>query len=319
MNIATALNKKYIRYTVVMLTSLCVNNPVHIDAYILNSELEAEDFAKIRNALSNYDISVIPINISAERFDDKLPKDDQWSIEMYYRLLMGEVIPESVERILYLDVDLIINKSIEAFYNVDFDGYEIIATDDRSGNNDPSSYGAKHNEMFKEAYANGYRYFNSGVMLMNLKRLRKEYSFQTYLDAIEEWNYEMDAPDQDILNWVHWKKIGYVDCKVYDYFSRIAHRNKVTYKDAKEKIAIIHYSGSKPWDFNNFHFDIEKIWWEYAKLTPFYEELLEEFVEKAMTDTKIEDFLFDLLKTNYELKDTLGKAYELMKKRIDNK
>ena len=47
--------------------------------------------------------------------------------------------------------------------------------------------------------------------------------------------------------------------------------------------------------------------------------LLEEFVEKAMTDTKIEDFLFDLLKTNYELKDTLGKASELMKKRIDNK
>lgn len=44
MNIATALNKKYLLYTGVMLTSLCENNPTHIDVYLLHSELEKKIF-----------------------------------------------------------------------------------------------------------------------------------------------------------------------------------------------------------------------------------------------------------------------------------
>lgn len=313
MNVATALNKKYIRYTVVMLTSLCENNPVHIDAYLLNSELDSEDIIDISQSLSNYDIDIIPIEIDPQKFDDKFPKDEQWSIEMYYRLLMGELLPSTVDRILYLDVDIIVNKSLEEFYNLDFGDIEIFATDDRSGNNAPSTYSRKHNDMFKQAYDHGYRYFNSGVMLMNFELLRSRYSFQTYVDAMEKWNFEMDAPDQDILNWVHWRNIGYVDYKIYDYFSRVAHQNKVSYKTAKEQIAIIHFSGTKPWDYCNFHFDIEKIWWEYAQMTPYYDEILEEFVEKAMIDTTIEKYFIEKIETNNKLKETLNKTMELVK------
>lgn len=43
MNIATALNRKYLEYTVVMLCSLCENNNEHIDAYLLHSELTTQD------------------------------------------------------------------------------------------------------------------------------------------------------------------------------------------------------------------------------------------------------------------------------------
>ncbi len=109
MNIATALNKKYVPYTAVMLTSVCVNNPGHIDAYLFNSELDDSDFDSLRNSLSEYDISIHPVNIDRDRFSERLPRNNQWSIEMYYRLMMTEVLPKEVDRILYLYVDLVVD------------------------------------------------------------------------------------------------------------------------------------------------------------------------------------------------------------------
>ena len=140
----------------------------------------------------------------------------------------------------------------------------------------------------------GYRYFNAGFMLLNIEKMREKYSFDTYLDAIEEWNYQMDAPDQDILNYVHWQYVGYVDYGKYDLFARIAHNEGSTYNEVKQSVAIIHYAGTKPWDADNCHFDIEYLWWEYAKQTPFYVQLLEEFMHKTMFDTTVENYIMDI-------------------------
>lgn len=64
MNIATALNRKYLEYTVVMLCSLCENNNEHIDAYLLHSELTTQDIDIIKNSLSKYDITIISVEIN---------------------------------------------------------------------------------------------------------------------------------------------------------------------------------------------------------------------------------------------------------------
>ena len=57
--------------------------------------------------------------------------------------------------------------------------------------------------MFHDMLAQGFRYFNAGVMLFNVAQIRKTNNFNTYMEAIKKWNYEMEAPDQDILNYVH--------------------------------------------------------------------------------------------------------------------
>ncbi len=307
MNIITALNKRYIPYTVVMLTSLGINNPCHIDAYLLHSELGADDISEIQSALNNYDLTVHSITIDKENFSSRLPRNEQWSMEIYYRLLIPEILPEGIERALYLDGDLIINKSLKELYDSDFNGMELIVCDDKGGLNDTEGYGTKNREMLAEAYRNGHRYFNSGVMLLNISDIRRAYSFQTYLDAIEAWNYEMEAPDQDILNWVHWKKTGYADCNKYNLFARIAHRAGITYGEAKEA-AIIHFAGDKPWDNGNYHFPIEALWWDYAKQTAYYHKLLEDFMKNAMTDSSIENLLNELISKNNELSEALKKS-----------
>ena len=306
MNIATALNKKYIPYTTTMLLSLAMNNREDIEVYILSSELDDEDIALITEVLSPYNVKIYSITIDRKLFGEKLPVSEQWSIEMYYRLMLCELLPLKVERILYLDGDLIVNKSIREFYHKDFENNEIIACFDKGGLNTADRYSKKNNEMFAEAYSCGYKYFNSGVMLMNIEKMRTKYSLAYYLDAMEKWDYKMEAPDQDILNWVHWKNVGYVDYKVYDLFSRVAHNQGMTYADVMRDVAIIHFAGYKPWESSNFHYDIEKIWWEYAKCTPFYTELLEEYIIQVLRDKTVKKYLDDL-QTQYEEKNELLK------------
>ncbi len=137
-NIATALNRKYLLYTVVMLTSLCENNAADesIHAYILHHELTEDDFDVLRNSLEKYDIEIESVYIEPGTFSDRLPRNIMWSVEMYYRLLLLDRLPENIERILYLDVDIIVNKDIRDYYHSDFEGKNMIVCDNTGGDID---------------------------------------------------------------------------------------------------------------------------------------------------------------------------------------
>lgn len=314
MNIVTALNKKYLLYTGVMLHSLCVNNMEPVRAFLLHNELEEQDILCLKTALKDFDIEIVPLKVNAELFDARLPRNTQWSIETYYRLALLEMLPEEVERILYIDVDIIVNKSLSEVYHVDFAGDEIIAAEDACGNKSWDKFGDKQKEMFAPMVQQGYRYFNAGFMLMNIAEMHRKYSFDTYLKAIEDWEYQMDAPDQDILNYVHWQKVGYIDWREFDLFARIAHNDGMTYEQVKRDVAIIHYAGEKPWNADNCHFDIEQIWWDYAKETPFYVQLLEEFLYKTMFDERMEKYVRSLVDQASETQKQLQESMALNQK-----
>ncbi len=288
MNIATALNKRYLLYTGVMLYSLCLNNREPITAYLLNSDLQDKDIDRLNEAVKQFDITIVSLTAPADRLSSRLPHTKQWSIEAYYRLFLSELLPESVDRILYLDVDMIINKSLNELYNVDFEGEELIVCQDMCGIDSSEILNAKQKEMFEPILAKGHKYFNSGFLLMNMETLRANYDFEYYMKVAEQWDFEMRAPDQDILNYAHWQRVGYVDWAVFDLFARTAHEYGITYKEVKEQAAVVHYAGGKPWETTDYHYDIEKLWWDYAKETPFYVELLEHFMKNSIEDTVVE-------------------------------
>lgn len=317
MNIATALNRKYLEYTSVMLCSLCENNKKHIDAYILHSELTKNDISLLKISLSKYDISIISIQINQQEFDYRLPRNTQWSIETYYRLMLLDILPDCVDRILYLDVDLIINASIEEFYHVDFEGDELIAADDSNGGRTIDSLGDKQYEMFKDMFERGFRYFNAGVVLFNVSEVRKNYNFNTYMKAVKEWNYAMEAPDQDILNYVHGYKTGYVDYNEYNLFARIAHNKGLSYDYVKNNAKIIHFAGDKPWENTNCHYDIEQLWWDYAKKTIFYNQLLENLQKNLMSDSTMENIFQSFIQENTELKEKISTLLSINKQLMD--
>jgi len=118
MNIAISSNEKYLKYAMVMMSSLCVNNPVHIDLFLLNASISEEKIKEFRQALSMYDLTIHNIN-SFDGEDFALcPTNENWTVEMYFRLKLPWLEEVRVERILYLDVDVIVTSTGAPHYVV---------------------------------------------------------------------------------------------------------------------------------------------------------------------------------------------------------
>ena len=310
MNVVISINKKYVPIAYVMMTSLFKNNGSEaIDLYLLHSELEEEDLYSLRKLADIYGNRLIPLYVDREVFPKDLPTSKLWSIETYYRLVLLKLLPDYMERILYLDVDIIVQDDLRDLYYGDFNGNHFIACDDADpyGKNFPG-----RKEMFHEAFEEGYRYFNAGVMVWNLSFLRENYTAEDYFELAARYDFKLTAVDQDLLNLMHWGHITYADGR-YNYFARIRSNAGDGIEDAR-KAAVIHYLSEKPWNADGYHYPIEKIWWEYARETPYYEELLEAFLEKTLTDQTIFLHASELNRINNELQANLNESLALNKK-----
>lgn len=170
-NIALSLNSKYMRYTYVMLTSLFVNQPdsLEIHIYFLQSDLKAEEKEQLEKLINSYEGETHWLSVEPELFLDNLPVTG-WSLETYYRLLLVDLLSEDVERILYLDVDIIINHSLEDLFFTDLEGKILGACEDV---NKPP-FGDARDRIFDIQLQNGFTYFCAGVMLLDIKGMRKK-------------------------------------------------------------------------------------------------------------------------------------------------
>lgn len=315
MNIATALNRKYLRYTAVMLTSLCENNSwEHIDIYLLHNELKEEDLALLRETLQGYDASVVALPVDRSRFEDCLPRNEEWSIEMYYRLMLPELLPEAVDRILYLDVDMVILDSLRELYQTDFGEKLLVVTDDRNGAPFWESFTTRQRLMFRDLYEGDGRYFCSGMMLMNIEKLRREFCFARYMELADDWEYEMKAPDQDLLNYAHWNLTLFTDWRKYDFFAALGDNAGETYESVGKDTAILHFAGVKPWNGAAAHYGIEKHWWDYAEKTPFIGEFRKQFMDDYLLRSGLRQYVMALKRENEGMKADLSRSAELLEK-----
>lgn len=79
--------------------------------------------------------------------------------------------------------------------------------------------------------------------------------------------------------------------------------SNIHYAEVKKDTAIVHFSGPKPWSGNHMRCDIEELWWEYARLTPFHQELMEEFILESVRNAGT----YAQLTSLYEEKESLSK------------
>ncbi|MBQ1266362.1 MAG: hypothetical protein IIY06_06290, partial [Proteobacteria bacterium] len=136
-------------------------------------------------------------------------------------------------------------------------------------------------------------YFQAGVLLFNLKRIRQKYRSEDLFSIATQrrWKFQ----DQDVLNYVFSNDVLYLDINwntLYECFNRGERVEKYTstglskqYKEAKRKPWIIHYAGTpKPWD--NMEVDMAHYFWKYAKTSPFFEILIHEMNIKKFNELK---------------------------------
>ena len=312
MNIAISLNQNYFRYTYVMLYSLLSNNQdSKIYLYVLHHDLTENALKAFATLLAKYEGVLVEEKIERSLFPDVLTVNRQWTIETYFRLALLDLLPEEVDRVLYIDVDTIVNQNLRELYETDFKDNMFVACMEKEVEKPADNC---RWELFAPIFEDGYHYFNAGVMLWNVQALRGTYDLDYYLEVAKKMNYQFVAPDQDILNYVHHAQVKFADTQKYNLFARIASNRGMTYEDVKKSTSIIHYAGTKPWNADNVHFDIEMIWWDYAKQTPYYGELCEDFVKKEMFDVSVKQYVEQLLDENARLKTDLHDSLELNKK-----
>lgn len=263
-------------------------------------------------------------NKDAEKFSG-LRNTQFWMLETYYRLMLPELLGGEIDRILYLDVDVIVNKDIWNFYHTDFEGKLIIvgrdmvsdplmALDERMIAADRPELSAWH-ALFKGLAEKGMTYFCAGVLLMNLSKLKEDFPFSRYMDIYESISNKLIYLDQDVLNYAHYNQVKLAEEKQYGLFAYPAHEMGMSYEEVRSNASIIHFAGAaKPWTINLIRYDIEKIWWEYAKDSPFYQELLETVFYQSMESHFTEDKLQELMNENGEQRELLNRCQGIIQK-----
>ena len=171
MNIAISLNRKYVNYAYVLLTSIFENNSgENISVFALHTELLEQDIDLLSSLCKKYNNTLHPIVID-ESVLLHLPTTEMWSKEAYFRLALTDVLPKEVDRVLYLDIDMIIIGDISDLYYADFDGKDFIACREFG---EEETIPDRINDLFDRDNKKSRDYFNSGMMLWNIRKLRTD-------------------------------------------------------------------------------------------------------------------------------------------------
>lgn len=272
MHIAISTSHDYLPYTCVMLSSLLSNNPDSIQFHILHQELNPADIAVLEKTACNYPATfhyyTVPTDILAHIKDDH---PELSAPERYFYLYIPELLSPELERVLYLDSDLIVNGSLESFYFCDL--------------NDKILAACQTEDHILE-----------GVLLIHLNALPPFWS---------KLLTQPNSPDILLLDPLQYHLSAHAA-----YIERNLH-----YQDVKKLSRIIHFNGSKPWDGNCLHCDIEQLWWDSAKNTCFYESLMEHTMREMMLDDTLRIYISNIQQEHRQLKDIVEK-YELVLKKM---
>lgn len=253
MNILVTLDKNYLGHAQVMLFSLFASHPrAELDVYLISDDIGADDLGPLQRQCARAGARLHPIRVGEDWFADA-PTIRYYSRAMYYRLLAWQVLPQSLDRILYLDPDILVLGPLGELYGMEM-GEHLFAAAVHKG---IIGLSGPVNKIRLAAYeADGY--FNSGVLLMNLAQIRREMNPEDIFRFVRENKAVLLLPDQDILNGLYGERILPIDETRYNYDARryqeylLASQGEKDLDWVMKNTALLHFCGKKkPW---NAHF-----------------------------------------------------------------
>ncbi|MEE2641752.1 MAG: glycosyltransferase family 8 protein [Planctomycetota bacterium] len=202
--------------------NLRVGSELHV--LILDGGVSEENRHRLKESLADHPIHLEWVTFNAEILQN-FQVSHHVSHTAYYRLLLSEVLPASIHKILYLDCDLLIRGDLVELWEMDLEGATIGAVPDIACPNIDASHGMDNFRLANPYLASfcpvgNYeelgidskaRYFNSGVMLIDLQQWRQRNISQRLIDCMRENEEHIWCWDQYALNVVlhdQWKEIG---------------------------------------------------------------------------------------------------------------
>lgn len=243
MNILVTIDKNYIPPLEVMLVSMGESNREvdSLDIYVAHSNLTDEEMQPLENAAGRFEnMHIHSLKVSDSYFDDT-PVIERLPKESFYRLIAFDILPQEVERCIYLDPDTYILRSLQPLYDMEMGDCFIAA------GSHTYSWVEKLNHV-RLKMGKGTKYINSGIMLMDLKKMREYASVEMVMKYLDENIQKLFLGDQDAMNGLFWEYTMDLDIKLYNMDEKTLKRYDIHADWAKENTVIVHYNGKyKPW------------------------------------------------------------------------
>jgi len=269
-----ASNDKYVPYLDVAILSIVENSSKenNYEIVVLKTDISEENQNKLlKHSRDNIKIKFYDVNTILEPIKKQLPDMFYYTLAAYYRLFIETAFPQ-YDKAIYLDCDLVLMTDIAQLFKEDLGNNLVAAAFEQNTDRDE-----RFTNYVKDIIGIPPKtYFNSGVMLMNLKEFRNFKVQERFLNMLTTYNFDCLAPDQEYLNTICHGRVKYLPTGW----------NKHSFPEPPEgELKICHYAlANKPWHYadtiNGEHF------WNYAKKSQFYNDILNEFNNFTEEDRK---------------------------------
>ncbi|MCM1514102.1 MAG: glycosyltransferase family 8 protein [Anaeroplasma bactoclasticum] len=287
-----AVDNNYAPFLAVSLQSMLdhASTDYFYEVYVLTDNMDKE-YQEGLNTLNSEkcQLHYVDVNERIQAVGDKLHTRDYYSGAIYYRLFIADLFQE-YDKALYLDADIVVLGDIAQLYQTPIDDkYLGVISDDVVASCD------EFREYVKDGVGSPVPYyFNSGILVMNLKKMREEDLFGQFKSLFTKVKFII-APDQDYLNVLCRNQVVYVDSN----WNKTPQFSK---KEEERQIQLIHYKlTQKPWHYPNMQFG--EYFWHYAKQTFFYELLVKMRDQFTPLDAE-KDFETEILLRKNAVKET---------------
>lgn len=291
MNVIYASDDNYAWLMGISMVSLLENNRDNdnIHVWLFGDGISAENEQKLMDVAKQYDrelhiIDVNQLSLPESLYTGRYPKS------AFSRLFAYKLLPESVDRVLYLDCDIIVDGNLKDLYYMPIDGKIILAVKDCVSKAYKQKIGIKGDDV----------YINTGVMLMNLKRMRNFPMEERISEFVSKFALAMNYADQEIINGIfqgefgilppEWNVMTQFNQYSYNQLGWIRHphhyysEKEIEY--AKRHARIFHYTtcmlNIRPW-YSNSKLNNAHVFNRYKRLSPWKDS---EKVKMNFTDSK---------------------------------
>lgn len=302
LNVAYHCTDNYIRITGTSIVSVFENNKdfKEINVYIIDHGFTDETKKKCMEMADRYGrhIYFIPLPDLNKEYDLGLVSiKKKWMFDSYSRLFLDKLLPESVERVVYLDGDILVLKSLKKLWNLDLKGKCCAAALD--------CVGKPYYDLF--GMSEKSRYCNSGVMLIDLDQWRKQYIDARVKQYVRSHNGYVFFMEQTVFNAVLQDEIVYLPAKynvsslmqTLSYEDLVRMRKPKSFYSEKEiRMAldapvIVHMTGffyviNRAWNKVTNHPEQQRFL-EYSKKLEWPGEILQD--DKRDGKTKLQDYV----------------------------
>lgn len=287
-SVVVAASPSYVLPLAVTLTSMLESGGpnTRYDVNVLIDDRYAPDVeAKLLSLEQRYPGTKVNFVSVGDRFDATTVTTKHVKVNTYYRLLIPELLPH-LDRCIYLDTDVVVERDLTPLLRTVVDDKYLAGVY-------AAGYRPRPDEKALEMGLPSYnRYVNAGVLLMNLRRIRRDGLPQQFMELSKQ---DFESDDQDVLNVSCYPDIRllpprfnlmtkYFPANQDEFFAYSGVKETWTvaeYKEAVRSPVVIHYADKrKPW--LDAAVDFADRWWHYAALSPFSDEIMQDYAAGAV-------------------------------------